>query len=62
MLIVKSLENEFIVLRGTKSEASSQVLRGVVVLCLIADLKVKDVHLQMTGLVKTGYCLPIEGT
>ncbi|KIN07057.1 hypothetical protein OIDMADRAFT_77064, partial [Oidiodendron maius Zn] len=46
------LEKEFIVLRGIKSEAANQLLRGVVVLCLPVPLKVEDVHLQMTGHLK----------
>ena len=49
LLILRSLDNDIIVLRGGESEASSQVLRGVVVLCLPSALKVEDVHLRMTG-------------
>jgi hypothetical protein len=49
-----SLENEIIVLRGGDSEASSQLLKGTVVLCLPAALKVEDVHLRMTGQLKVG--------
>jgi hypothetical protein len=49
------LENEVIVLRGSESEASSQMLKGVVVLCLPSSLKVDDVHLRMTGTSKIGY-------
>ncbi|KAF4629187.1 hypothetical protein G7Y89_g8957 [Cudoniella acicularis] len=49
------LENDIIVLRGAESEASSQMLKGVVVLCLPAALKVEDVHLRMTGQLKIGW-------
>jgi len=54
LLIVHSLDNDVIVLRGSESEASSQMLKGVVVLCLPAALKVEDVHLRMTGQLKVG--------
>lgn len=49
------LDNDFIVLRGDENEASSQLLKGVVVLCLPAALKVEDVHLRMVGHLKIGY-------
>jgi len=49
-----SLDNEIIVLRGAENEASSQLLKGVVVLCLPSALKVEDVHLRMTGQLKVG--------
>ncbi|KAH8803809.1 carbon catabolite repression protein-like protein cred [Hyaloscypha sp. PMI_1271] len=49
------LENEIIVLRGGESEASSQMLKGVVVLCLPSALKVEDVHLRMTGQLRVGW-------
>lgn len=49
------LESDVIVLRGGENEASSQMLRGVVVLCLPSSLKVDDVHLRMTGQSKIGY-------
>jgi hypothetical protein len=53
-LIISRLDNEIIVLRGAESEASSQILRGVVVLCLPSALKIEDVHLRMTGQLKVG--------
>ncbi|TVY83199.1 putative HECT-type ubiquitin ligase-interacting protein creD [Lachnellula suecica] len=49
------LENEVIVLRGGENEASSQILKGVVVLCLPSALKVEDVHLRMIGSLKVGW-------
>ncbi|TAQ83932.1 hypothetical protein B7494_g7743 [Chlorociboria aeruginascens] len=49
------LENQIIVFRGGESEASSQVLKGVVVLCLPSSLKVEDVHLRLTGYLKVGW-------
>jgi arrestin-related trafficking adapter 4/5/7 len=53
-LIISRLDNEIIVLRGAESEAASQMLKGVVVLCLPSALKVEDVHLRMTGQLKVG--------
>ncbi|KAM3079576.1 hypothetical protein ACMFMG_005991 [Clarireedia jacksonii] len=49
------LDSEVIVLRGGENEASSQILKGSVVLCLPAALKVEDVHLRMTGQLKVGW-------
>ncbi|KAF2964869.1 hypothetical protein GQX73_g8694 [Xylaria multiplex] len=43
------LDNEFIVFRGNDHEASGQLLKGVVVLCLRESLRVEDVHLRLTG-------------
>ncbi|KAI1435421.1 arrestin domain-containing protein [Xylaria sp. CBS 124048] len=43
------LENDFIVFRGGENEASSQLLKGVVVLCIKEPTKVEDVHLRLTG-------------
>ncbi|KAL7622341.1 hypothetical protein AAE478_007845 [Parahypoxylon ruwenzoriense] len=43
------LENDFIVFRGNENEASGQLLKGVVVLCLREHLKVDDVHLRLMG-------------
>ncbi|KAI1275494.1 arrestin [Xylaria sp. FL0933] len=43
------LDNEFVVFRGSEHEASGQLLKGVVVLCLKEPLKVEDVHLRLTG-------------
>ena len=54
LLIPHSLDSEVIVLRGGENEASSQMLKGSVVLCLPAALKVEDVHLRMTGSLKVG--------
>ncbi|KAH8684612.1 arrestin domain-containing protein [Tricladium varicosporioides] len=49
------LDNDVLILRGGESEASSQMLKGVVVLCLPQALKVEDVHLRMTGTLKIGW-------
>lgn len=54
LLTICSLDSEIIVLRGAESEASSQLLKGVVVLCLPAALKIEDVHLRMIGQLKVG--------
>lgn len=43
------LENDFIVFRGNEHEASGQLLKGVLVLCLREHLKVEDVHLRLMG-------------
>lgn len=54
VLIARSLDSEVIVLRGVENEAASQLLKGVVVLCLPSALKVEDVHLRMTGHLRIG--------
>ncbi|KAI1326789.1 arrestin [Xylariaceae sp. FL0255] len=43
------LESDFIVFRGNDHEASGQLLKGTLVLCLGEPLKVEDVHLRLTG-------------
>ncbi|KAI0477416.1 arrestin [Xylariaceae sp. FL0804] len=43
------LDSDFIVFRGGDHEASGQLLKGVLVLCLREHLKVEDVHLRLTG-------------
>ncbi|KAI1374445.1 hypothetical protein F4677DRAFT_455448 [Hypoxylon crocopeplum] len=43
------LENDFIVFRGNEHEASGQLLKGVLVLCLREHLKVEDIHLRLMG-------------
>ncbi|QSZ36274.1 hypothetical protein DSL72_007400 [Monilinia vaccinii-corymbosi] len=50
-----SLDEDIIILRGGENEASSQLLKGTVVLCLPSSLKVEDVHLRMTGQLKVGW-------
>lgn len=54
LMIKRRLENDLIVLRGSPDEASTQILRGVVVLCLPSALKIEDVHLRMTGQSRIG--------
>ncbi|KAK2627897.1 hypothetical protein QTJ16_002543 [Diplocarpon rosae] len=49
------LDNDIIVLRGGESEAASQMLKGVVVLCLPTSLKLENIHLRMTGQLKVGW-------
>ncbi|KIM98446.1 hypothetical protein OIDMADRAFT_128584 [Oidiodendron maius Zn] len=51
------LDNEVIVLRGTESEASSQLLKGVLVLSLPASLKVQGIYLKMTGHLRSGFSI-----
>jgi hypothetical protein len=43
------LENDFIVFRGNDHEASGQLLKGTVVLCLSSPLKLEDIHLKLIG-------------
>jgi hypothetical protein len=50
------------VLRGSESEASSQLLKGILVLCLPSPLKVEDVHLRLKGECKVGYAAPQSST
>lgn len=44
-----SLDQDFIVFRGTNDESAGQLLKGVVVLCLSSSLRIEDVHLRLTG-------------
>jgi hypothetical protein len=50
-----SLENDFIVFRGNDHEASGQLLKGTVVLCLSSALRIEDIHLKLTGTAHYGY-------
>ncbi|KAI0199775.1 arrestin domain-containing protein [Astrocystis sublimbata] len=43
------LDNDFIVIRGGEDEASGQLLKGVIVLCLREPLNIMDIHLKLTG-------------
>lgn len=52
------LENDFIVFRGSETESSGQLLKGTVVLCLSAPLKIEDVHLRLTGTLHYAYAFP----
>jgi hypothetical protein len=54
LMLFCRLESDVVVLRGPEAEASSQLLRGVVVLCLPSSLRVDDVHLRLTGQAKIG--------
>ncbi|SPQ23193.1 b2534ac8-1a7b-4ce0-8310-2f9d7f667695 [Thermothielavioides terrestris] len=45
------LENDFIVFRGNEHEAAGQLLKGTVVLCLSAPLRLENIHLKLTGTV-----------
>lgn len=44
-----SLENDFIVFRGNEHEASGQLLKGVLAICVPAPIKIEDIHLRLTG-------------
>lgn len=43
------LDNDFIVFRGNGHESAGQALKGQVVLCLSAPLKLDELHLRLTG-------------
>ncbi|KAK4147486.1 uncharacterized protein C8A04DRAFT_8917 [Dichotomopilus funicola] len=43
------LDNDFIVFRGNDHEASGQLLKGTVVLCLHSPLKLEAIHLKLVG-------------
>ncbi|KAK3905237.1 hypothetical protein C8A05DRAFT_12925 [Staphylotrichum tortipilum] len=49
------LENDFIVFRGNDHEASGQLLKGTVVLCLSSALRIEDIHLKLTGTAHYGW-------
>ena len=49
------LENDFIVFRGNDHEASGQLLKGTVVLCLSSPLRVEDIHLKLMGTAHYSY-------
>ncbi|KAL1901652.1 hypothetical protein Cpir12675_000342 [Ceratocystis pirilliformis] len=46
------LDNDFIVFRGGEDESSGQVLKGHLVLCLSAPLRVDDIHLDLAGTIR----------
>ena len=43
------LEESNLILRGNGDEASSALLRGMLVLCLSEPLKVQDIHMRLRG-------------
>ncbi|KAM5375830.1 hypothetical protein ACJZ2D_005752 [Fusarium nematophilum] len=43
------LDSDFIVFRGSEHESSGQILKGTLVLCLQAPLKMEDVRLRLVG-------------
>ncbi|OAA61068.1 carbon catabolite repression protein [Niveomyces insectorum RCEF 264] len=43
------LENDFLVFRGSEHEASGQLLKGVLAICVPSPIKVEDIHLRLTG-------------
>lgn len=49
------LENDFIVFRGNDHEASGQMLKGTVVLCLSSPLRVEDIHMKLMGTAHYAY-------
>ncbi|KAL8358668.1 hypothetical protein RB601_009855 [Gaeumannomyces tritici] len=43
------LENDFIVFRGNDHEASGQLLKGVVAVCVPGPTRIEDIHLRLNG-------------
>ncbi|CAK7246354.1 MAG: hypothetical protein STHCBS139747_007981 [Sporothrix thermara] len=43
------LENDFIVFRGNEHEASGQLLKGVLAICVPSATKIEDIHMRLTG-------------
>ncbi|KAF4973940.1 hypothetical protein FZEAL_9103 [Fusarium zealandicum] len=52
------LESDFIVFRGSEHESSGQVLKGTLVLCLQAPLKIEDVRLRLVGTLRHSWADP----
>lgn len=48
-LTVASLDQSTLLLRGSPAEAASVLLKGTLVLCLAASLKVQSIRLRFTG-------------
>ncbi|GAO14984.1 uncharacterized protein UV8b_00505 [Ustilaginoidea virens] len=49
------LDQDFIVFRGNDHEASGQLLKGVVVLCLSSPLRIEDIHLRLVGTLRLSW-------
>lgn len=43
------LENDFLVFRGNEHEASGQLLKGVLTICVPSPIKIEDIHMRLTG-------------
>ncbi|CAK7200759.1 hypothetical protein SEUCBS139899_003458 [Sporothrix eucalyptigena] len=43
------LENDFIVFRGNEHEASGQLLKGTLAICVPSAIKIEDIHMRLTG-------------
>ena len=56
------LENDFIVFRGNDHEASGQLLKGTLVLCLSSPLRVEDIHLKLMGTAHYAYGFHTHGS
>lgn len=56
------LENDAVVFRGNQHEASGQLLKGTVVLCLSVPLKIDNIRLKLTGTLHYRYdaCAPAQ--
>ena len=55
IVLINRLEEDFIVFRGNDHESSGQLLKGVVVLCLSAPLRIEDIHLRLVGTLRLSY-------
>jgi hypothetical protein len=49
------LENDFIVLQGNEHEASGQMLKGVVAVCVPGPTRIDDIHLRLNGTLRLWY-------
>jgi len=52
------LDSDFIVFRGSEHESSGQLLKGTLVLCLQAPLKMEDVRLRLVGTLRHSWADP----
>lgn len=55
---LSSLENNLIVFRGNEHEASGQLLKGVLAICVPSPIKIEDIHLRLTGTQRLAWADP----
>ncbi|TLD28689.1 hypothetical protein PspLS_03205 [Pyricularia sp. CBS 133598] len=49
------LENDFLVFRGNEHEAASQLLKGVLAVCVPGPTKIEDIHLRLIGTLRLSW-------
>lgn len=54
---ISRLERDVIVFRGGEDEATDQILKGAVVLCLKSPLKVETIQLCFGGTLRQSYVI-----